>query len=79
MHDCFMMELAGECLKCLFRLMGGVPALLVLSEARWACITEVQVRFPSRGMGTFPSYRQLYPSSFSDTMKFQCEENVRKK
>ena len=47
MHDCFTMELAGECLKCLFRLTRGVPALVVWSEARWARIPEVQVRIPS--------------------------------
>ena len=26
---CFTMELVGECLKCLFRLTRGVPALVV--------------------------------------------------
>ena len=29
MHDCFAVELAGECLKCLFRLTGGGPTLVV--------------------------------------------------
>ena len=29
MHDCFTMELAGECLKCLFRLTRGGPTLMV--------------------------------------------------
>ena len=29
LHDCFTMELAGECLKCLFRLTLGVPTLMV--------------------------------------------------
>ena len=53
MHDCFTIELTGECLKCLFRLTGGVPALVVQSEARWARIPEIQVRIPSRAMGTF--------------------------
>ena len=68
MHDCFTIELTGECLKCLFRLTGGVPAVVVQSEALWARIPEIQVRIPSRAMGTFfPSYRQLYLSSFSDT------------
>ena len=53
MHDCFTIELAGECLKCLFRLTGGAPAVVVQSEARWARIPEIQVRIPSRAMGTF--------------------------
>ena len=53
MHDCFTIELTGECLKCLFRLTGGVPAVVVQSEARWARIPEIQVRIPSRAMGTF--------------------------
>ena len=48
-----MIELTGECLKCLFRLTGGVPAVVVQSEARWARIPEIQVRIPSRAMGTF--------------------------
>ena len=68
MHDCFTIELTGECLKCLCRLTGGVPAVVVQSEALWARIPEIQVRIPSRAMGTFfPSHRQLYLSSFSDT------------
>ena len=53
MHDCFAIELTGECLKCLFRLTGGVPAVVVQSEALWARIPEIQVRIPSRAMGTF--------------------------
>ena len=61
MHDCFTIELTGECLKCLFRLMGGVPAVVVQSEARWARIPEIQVRIPSRAMGTF----SLIPSALS--------------
>ena len=28
-HDCFTMELVGECLKCLFEVTRGVPALVV--------------------------------------------------
>ena len=37
MHDCFAIELTGECLKCLFRLTGGVPAVAVYSrlQLRW--------------------------------------------
>ena len=53
MHDCFTIELTGECLKCLFRLTGGVPAVKVQSEALWAGIPEIQVRILSRAMGTF--------------------------
>ena len=109
MHDCFAIELTGECLKCFIRLMPDVPAVVVQSEALWARIPEIQVRIPSRAMGTFfphtvssifrlslththtrtharayprgtgsnpvegdgrffPSYRQLYLSSFSDTL-----------
>ena len=37
----------------LFRLTGGVPAVVVQSEALWARIPEIQVRIPSRAMGTF--------------------------
>ena len=43
MHDCFTIELTGECLKCLFRLMGGVSAVVVELEALWARIPELQV------------------------------------
>ena len=50
MHDCFTIELMGECLKCLFRLTRGVPAVV---EALRARIPEIQVRIPSRAMGTF--------------------------
>ena len=53
MHGFFTIELTGECLKCLFRLTGGVPAVVVQSEALWARIPEIQVRIPSRVMGTF--------------------------
>ena len=35
------------------RLTGGVPAVVVQSEALWARIPEIQVRIPSRAMGTF--------------------------
>ena len=34
-------------------LTGGVPAVVVQSEALWARIPEIQVRIPSRAMGTF--------------------------
>ena len=70
MHDCFAIELTGECLKCFIRLTRGVPAVVVQSEALWAHIPEIQVRIPSRAMGTFfPSYHQLYLSSFFDTLR----------
>ena len=38
MHDCFAIELTGECLKCFIRLTRGVPAVVVQSEALWARI-----------------------------------------
>ena len=53
MHDCFAIELTGECLECFIRLTRGVPAVVVQSEALWARIPEIQVRIPSRAMGTF--------------------------
>ena len=53
MHDCFAIELTGECLKCFIRLTRDVPAVVVQSEALWARIPEIQVRIPSRVMGTF--------------------------
>ena len=53
MHDCFAIELTGECLKCFIQLTRGVPAVVVQSEALWARIPEIQVRIPSRAMGTF--------------------------
>ena len=62
LHDCFTIEQTGECLKCSFRLTGGVPAVVVQSEAQWARIPEIQVRIPSRAMGTFFS---LIPSALS--------------
>ena len=41
---------------------------VIMAEARWTRVPEVQVRIPSRGMGTFfYSCRQLYLSSFSYT------------
>ena len=43
----------GECLKCFIRLTRDVPAVVVQSEALWARIPEIQVRIPSRAMGTF--------------------------
>ena len=70
MHECFAIELTGECLKCFIRLTRGVPAVVVQSEALWARIPEIQVRIPSRAMRHFfPSYRQLYLSFFFDTLR----------
>ena len=43
MHDCFAIELTGECLKCFIRLTRDVPAVVVQSEALWARIPEIQV------------------------------------
>ena len=63
MHDCFTIELTGECLKCLFRLTGGVPAVVVQSEARWARIPEIQVQARSshrfEGSNEPPFVRQV--------------------
>ena len=53
MHDCFAVELMGECLKCFIRLTRDVPAVVVQSEALWARIPEIQVQIPSRAMVTF--------------------------
>ena len=53
MHDCFAIELTGECLKCFIQLTRGVPTIVVQSEALWVRIPETQVRIPSRAMGTF--------------------------
>ena len=64
MHDCFAIELTGECLKCFIRLTRGVPAVVVQSEALWARIPEIQVRIPSRAMGTF------FPHSVSSIFRF---------
>ena len=48
-----MMDLVGECLKCLFQLTRGVPALVVKSQARWVRIPEVQVPIPLREWALF--------------------------
>ena len=50
MHDCFAVELTGECLKCSFRLTRGGPYLrgvlsfatkMVPSQTRCAPVSEV--------------------------------------
>ena len=76
---CSTMELVGGCLKCTLQTpthqlvcFNWRKACLLLwcnrTHARWACVPEVQVRIPSRGRWAFfPSCRQPYLSSFSDT------------
>ena len=80
MHDCFAIELTGECLKCFIRLTRDVPAVVVQSEALWARIPEIQVRIPSRAMGTF------FPHTVSSIFLFyyyclcgDVRENVKKR
>ena len=60
MHDCFVIELTGECLKCFIQLKRDVPAVLVQSEALWARIPEIQVRIRRGQWALFSSYRQLF-------------------
>ena len=63
MHDCFAVELTGECLGCSFRLTRGGPYLRgVIGSTVGAYPREVQVRIPSRAMGTFFS---LIPSALT--------------
>ena len=71
MHDCFAIELTGECLKCFIRLTRGVPAVVVQSEALWARIPEIQVRIPSRAMGTF------FPHTVSSIFRLSLTRFVR--
>ena len=47
------MELAGECLKCLFRLTRGVSHPRDVIGSTMGVYSRVQVRIPSRGMDTF--------------------------
>ena len=52
----------------MFRLTRDVPAIVVSSEARWGASQRYKFEF-RRGNGHFfPSYRQLYLSSFSNTL-----------
>ena len=53
MHDCFVVELTGECLKCSFRLTRGGPYLRGVIGSTVARVPEVQVRISSRALGTF--------------------------
>ena len=78
MHDCFTVELTGECLKCSFRLTRGGPCLRgVIGGAVGACPGGTGSS-PVEGNGHFfPSYRQLYLSSFSDTHTHTHTTSVR--
>ena len=61
MHDCFTIELTGECLKCLFRLTGGVPVVVVQSE-HYGRVSQ-RYRFESR-RGQWALF-SLIPSALS--------------
>ena len=68
MHDCFAVELTGECLKCSFRLTRGGPYLRGVIGSTVGAYPRGTGSNPVEGNGHFfPSYRQLYLSSFSDT------------
>ena len=68
MHDCFAVELTGECLKCSFRLTRGGPYLRGVIGSTVGAYPSGTGSNPVEGNGHFfPSYRQLYLSSFSDT------------
>ena len=69
MHDCFAVELTGECLKCSFRLTRGGPYLRGVIGSTVGAYPRGTGSNPVEGNGHFfPSYRQLYLSSFSDTL-----------
>ena len=62
------MELAGECLKCLFRLTRGAPHPRGVIGSTMGAYPRGTGSNPVEGNGHFfPSCRQLYLSSFSDT------------
>ena len=69
MHDCFAVELTGDCLECSFRLTRGGPYLSgVVIGSTVGAYPRGKGSNPVEGNGHFfPSYRQLYFSSFSDT------------
>ena len=68
MHDCFAVELTGECLKCSFRLTRGGPYLRCVIGSTVGVYLRGTGSNPVNGNGHFfPSSRQLYLSSFSDT------------
>ena len=67
MHDCFAVELTGECLECSFRLMRGGPYLRGVISSTVGAYPRGTGSNPVEGNGHFfPSYRQLHLSSFSD-------------
>ena len=69
MHDCFAVELTGKCLKCSFRLTRGGPYLRGVIGSTVGAYPRGTGSNPVEGNGHFfPSYRQLYLSSFSDTL-----------
>ena len=71
MHDCFAVELTDECLKCSFRLTRGGPYLRGVIGSTMGAYPRGTGSNPVEGSGHFfPSYRQLYLSSFSDTHTF---------
>ena len=70
MHDCFAVELTGECLECSFRLTRGGPYLRGVIGSTVGAYPRGTGLNPVEGNGHFfPSYRQLYLSSFSDTLR----------
>ena len=65
---CVCVELTGECLKCSFRLTRGGPYLRGVIGSTVGAYPRGTGSNPVEGNGHFfPSYRQLYLSSFSDT------------
>ena len=70
MHDCFAVELTGECLKCSFRLTQGGPHPCGVIGSTVGTYPRCTGLNPVEGNGHFfPSYRQLYLLSFSDTLR----------
>ena len=68
--DCFAVELTGECLKCSFRLTRGGPYLRGVIGSTVGAYPRGTGSNPVEGNGHFfPSYRRLYLSSFSDTLR----------
>ena len=71
MHG-FAVELTDECLRCSFRLTRGGPHLrgVLLIGSTMGAYPRGTGSNPVEGNGHFfPSYRQLYLSSFSDTLR----------
>ena len=70
MHDCFAIELTGGCLKCFIRLTRDVPAVVGAIGSTMGAYPRDTGSNPVEGNGHFfPSYRQLYLSSFFDTLR----------